>query len=253
MAPSNAAPEDSIRIWCSKTITKKYRMFYFHSFEVGKFCSWTRYLLLNADKCAVYESTLTVLKHFLPLSIWTCRLLIWDCNRVYTFTLEMIPADRWNLSIKITVRWKEHLDWKSTFKETKCLKEFIFDEYPSCIKSTNTICSNCFLWIQSMSTSNHTLNLSWIGILLLTWVSFVSLIVSMVQKEVRIFEREAWENDGKSVAIARAYTLAIWTMIFSLTVSSYGFWRGGLSNTRKQTLDIVFSGGASACGSLSFA
>jgi hypothetical protein len=104
-----------------------------------------------------------------------------------------------------------------------------------------------------MSTSNHTLNLSWIGILLLTWVAFISLIVSMVQKEARIFEREAWENDGESVAIARAYTLATWTMLFSLTVSSYGFWRGGLSNTRKQTLDIVFSGGASACGSLSFA
>jgi hypothetical protein len=103
-----------------------------------------------------------------------------------------------------------------------------------------------------MASLSRTLNMSWIGILLLTLIAFISLIVSIIQKDVKFFEGDAWENQGGCVTIVRAYTVAIWTMIVSLTVASYGFWRDSLSNNRKKTFDIVFSGGASASGSLAF-
>ncbi len=75
----------------------------------------------------------------------------------------------------------------------------------------------------------------------------------MIQKDVRFFDRNEWENEADCVSMNRTYSVAIWTMIVSLTVASYGFWRDTLSDTRRKTYDIVFSGGASASGSLAFA
>lgn len=103
------------------------------------------------------------------------------------------------------------------------------------------------------SSLSRTLNMTWIGILLLTIIAFSSLITTMVQKDAIFFEEGAWENQGDCISASRAYTLAIWTMLVSLSVASYGFWRDCLSNTSKKSFDIFFSGGASASGSLSFA
>lgn len=104
-----------------------------------------------------------------------------------------------------------------------------------------------------MSTISQTLNVTWIGILLVTIIASISLVVALIQQDMIFFEDGAWENAGECIAAPRAYILALWTMIISLVVGSYGFWRSCLNTTKKRTMDIVFSGGASAAGSLTFA
>lgn len=103
-----------------------------------------------------------------------------------------------------------------------------------------------------MSSSNNTaLNTAWFGILILTLIGFVSLIISMVQNEIPFFQFDEWQNfGGRDVSILRAYFVAIYTMLISFAVATYGFWRPCLKSSKRKTLDIVFSGAASAAGSL---
>ena len=96
------------------------------------------------------------------------------------------------------------------------------------------------------------LTYSWTAIFFTTLIAFVSLIVGMVRLEVDFLDDGAWENDVDTVSKNRAYIIAIWTMLLSFGVSSYGFWRSCISVRTIQMLDVIFSGGVSATGSMVF-
>lgn len=99
---------------------------------------------------------------------------------------------------------------------------------------------------------DRVLTYSWTAIFFTTLIAFVSLIVGMVRLEVDFLDDGAWENDVDTVSKNRAYIIAIWTMLLSFGVSSYGFWRSCISVRTIQMLDVIFSGGVSATGSMVF-
>ena len=96
------------------------------------------------------------------------------------------------------------------------------------------------------------LTYSWTAVFFITLIAFISLIFSMIILEVDFLDDAAWENDANSVSKNRAYVIAIWTMLLSLGVSSYGFWRTCIALKTVQMLDVIFSGGVSATGSMVF-
>lgn len=91
----------------------------------------------------------------------------------------------------------------------------------------------------------------WIGIFSASICAFTALVFAIVQNEVVFFEDAAWDN-ADSIALSRAFIIALMTAILSLLTSSYGFWRQYLPSNLKSTFDELSASLLTANGALCF-
>ena len=91
----------------------------------------------------------------------------------------------------------------------------------------------------------------WIGIFAASISAFTALVFAIVQNEVVFFEDAAWDN-ADSIALSRAYTIALITATLSLLTSSYGFWRQYLPSNLMSTFDELSASLLTANGALCF-
>lgn len=102
------------------------------------------------------------------------------------------------------------------------------------------------------STKKKDIGRLWITIFIFSIAACISFIFAVFQNEIRFFEDGTWANDGDSIALNRAYLVALLVIVSTLAASSYGFWRQCIPSNSTKTFDELSAGFVTANATLCF-